>query len=62
MYIGSAAKAEDLAPQVTEVRVGEGAAPKAGDTVIVQYTLTLNGFSEDGGKLVDSSRRRGPFS
>ena len=47
---------------VTET--GEGATPQRGQSVKAEYTLTLDGFSEDGGRVVDSSKgfMKGPFA
>lgn len=48
--------------QVTDVTVGSGQEVVAGKQVSVHYTLTLNGWKEQGGKVVDSSKDRGrPF-
>ena len=34
---------------------GSGATPQRGQSVKAEYTLTLDGFAEDGGRVVDSS-------
>ncbi len=48
--------------QVQDVSVGNGAEVVAGKEVSVHYTLTLNGWQEQGGSVVDTSRSRGrPF-
>ena len=43
---------------------GTGATPQRGQSVKAEYTLTLDGFSEDGGRVVDSSKgfMKGPFA
>ena len=43
---------------------GAGATPQRGQSVKAEYTLTLDGFSEDGGRVVDSSKgfMKGPFA
>ena len=43
---------------------GTGATPQRGQSVKAEYTLTLDGFSEDGGRVVDSSKGflKGPFA
>ena len=43
---------------------GSGATPQRGQSVKAEYTLTLDGFSEDGGRVVDSSKgfMKGPFA
>ena len=43
---------------------GAGATPQRGQSVKAEYTLTLDGFSEDGGRVVDSSKGflKGPFA
>lgn len=56
------ASAADDAITVMDTKEGTGASPKEGQLVKCHYVLTLDGFSEDGGRLVDSSRSRGrPF-
>ena len=35
---------------------GAGATPVRGQSVQAEYTLTLDGFAEDGGRKVDSSK------
>lgn len=46
-----------------DLTVGSGAGFKEKDNVSMHYTLTLDGFEENGGRVVDSSRTRGrPFS
>lgn len=48
--------------QSTDLQVGTGDAVRPGATVSVHYTLTLNGFEDQNGNVVDSSRSRGrPF-
>lgn len=47
------------APQIIEVTVGTGASPTKGAKLFLHYTLTLNGFQDAGGQVVDSSRTRG---
>lgn len=39
--------------------MGTGATFKSNENVHLHYTLTLGGFEEQGGKVVDSSRTRG---
>lgn len=46
-------------PQIIEITEGDGVTPKKGDTLYLNYTLTLGGFQDAGGKVVDSSRSRG---
>lgn len=46
------------APEITDLKVGDGAEPRKGDTLFVHYTLTLNGFQDNGGSMVDSSHSR----
>lgn len=46
------------APEINDLKVGDGAQPKKGETLYVHYTLTLGAFEEAGGKMVDSSRSR----
>ncbi len=43
---------------------GTGATPQRGQSVKAEYTLTLDGFAEDGGRVVDSSKGflKGPFA
>ncbi len=43
---------------------GTGATPQRGQSVKAEYTLTLDGFAEDGGRVVDSSKgfMKGPFA
>ena len=43
---------------------GTDATPQRGQSVKAEYTLTLDGFSEDGGRVVDSSKGflKGPFA
>ena len=43
---------------------GSGATPQRGQSVKAEYTLTLDGFAEDGGRVVDSSKGflKGPFA
>ena len=43
---------------------GSGATPQRGQSVKAEYTLTLDGFAEDGGRVVDSSKgfMKGPFA
>ena len=43
---------------------GAGATPQRGQSVKAEYTLTLDGFAEDGGRVVDSSKgfMKGPFA
>ena len=43
---------------------GAGAMPQRGQSVKAEYTLTLDGFAEDGGRVVDSSKGflKGPFA
>ena len=48
--------------QITDVKVGNGREVVANKEVKVHYTLTLNGWKDEGGTVVDSSRTRGrPF-
>lgn len=45
-----------------DVTVGDGKGFSSGMPVKLHYTLTLDGFQDAGGKVVDSSRSRGrPF-
>lgn len=48
--------------QTEELATGNGQGFKSKDQINLHYTLTLNGFEDQGGKVVDSSRSRGrPF-
>lgn len=42
-----------------DLKVGSGAPFNSNDLVQLHYTLTLGGFEENGGQIVDSSRQRG---
>lgn len=41
-----------------DISVGNGASPQKGQKLFMHYTLTLGGFQDAGGKVVDSSRSR----
>lgn len=44
--------------EVNDLVVGSGASPQQGQKLSMHYTLTLGGFQDQGGKVVDSSRSR----
>ena len=51
-------------PEIHRHRAGPAPRPQRGQSVKAEYTLTLDGFSEDGGRVVDSSKgfMKGPFA
>lgn len=45
-----------------DVKVGQGAEIEVGKTIKVNYTMALNNWEEDGGRVVDSTTSKGrPF-
>lgn len=48
---------------VTDLQLGSGADFQTGDSLNVNYILTIGGFEENGGRVIDATRTRGrPFS
>lgn len=47
--------------EVYDLVVGSGASPMKGQKLSMHYTLTLGGFQDQGGNVVDSSRSRNAY-
>lgn len=59
--VNMASATEQGGLQIQELVEGSGVSPSTGQKLYMHYTLTLNGFQDQGGKVVDSSRSRGSY-
>ena len=59
--ISSAAGTARAGVEITDLKIGGGPELKEGQLAKVDYTLSLDGWEENGGHVIDSSRNKRPF-